>query len=384
MLLAGRAPNTASMNPAGGNPPDLGSYGYNHGQPYAPPQMQYANDYAQHPPRQPHHQPQHQPPPQQQPFPPYPSPMGYHPPPPTEQSPYASVTQYQPRQSAAIEVLSNQFGVPQYYNPGESTSAPEPAPVAPQYVPADFHPPLLYHPPGTVPQATVGSNFTPGMGELAPPNAPGPEELGPQDPDDGGSDRAYRDYQVALREAFQKTRDGQLVEAGRVLLEISEWLCESVAARGTPTTVDGFLLLGLTGAAGLLNDDESKHAERLQLWDEFNTCWLAVLQHQKELTQKMLETGEPPPAPQSLIPEETLENMGSELVRLCDRVEKHGLVDYQVGVWEEEIISSEQVRMGLKDHADAAAVLTECLDLLEGDDGDDAGGGARNEASTST
>lgn len=54
----------------------------------------------------------------------------------------------------------------------------------------------------------------------------------------------------------------------------------------------------------------------------------------------MLETGEPPVAPQSLISEESLENMGSELVRLCDDMEKHGLVDYQIGVWEEEIISS--------------------------------------------
>jgi len=33
--------------------------------------------------------------------------------------------------------------------------------------------------------------------------------------------------------------------------------------------------------------------------------------------------------------------MGKELVRLCDIMEKHGLVDYQMGVWEEEIISRE-------------------------------------------
>ena len=54
----------------------------------------------------------------------------------------------------------------------------------------------------------------------------------------------------------------------------------------------------------------------------------------------MLETGEAPTAPQNLIPEDSLEKMGSEVVRLCDGMEKHGLVDYQIGVWEEEIISS--------------------------------------------
>lgn len=116
----------------------------------------------------------------------------------------------------------------------------------------------------------------------------------------------------------------------------------------------------------------NQHAERLRLWDEFNTCWLAVLQQQKELTQRMLETGEPPMAPQSLISEESLENMGSELVRLCDTMEKHGLVDYQIGVWEEEIISSRSDAVGSEKHADQDVVLTECLDLLEGDDGEDA------------
>lgn len=40
--------------------------------------------------------------------------------------------------------------------------------------------------------------------------------------------------------------------------------------------------------------------------------------------------------------------------------------------------------MGLKAHADLDAVLTECLDLLEGDDGDNAGADARNVASTPT
>jgi hypothetical protein len=29
--------------------------------------------------------------------------------------------------------------------------------------------------------------------------------------------------------------------------------------------------------------------------------------------------------------------MGEELVRLCDGIERHGLVDYQYGVWEDQI-----------------------------------------------
>ena len=70
------------------------------------------------------------------------------------------------------------------------------------------------------------------MGELASPNAPGPEEMEPPDSDDGGYDRAYRDYQLALRGAFQKSYDGKLAEAGRVLLEISEWLFRAADTLG--------------------------------------------------------------------------------------------------------------------------------------------------------
>lgn len=32
-----------------------------------------------------------------------------------------------------------------------------------------------------------------------------------------------------------------------------------------------------------------------------------------------------------------IEGLGDELVRLCDGLERHGLVDYQYGVWEEQI-----------------------------------------------
>jgi hypothetical protein len=32
--------------------------------------------------------------------------------------------------------------------------------------------------------------------------------------------------------------------------------------------------------------------------------------------------------------------MAKELIRHCDNIEKHGLVDYQYGVWEERIITS--------------------------------------------
>jgi hypothetical protein len=82
------------------------------------------------------------------------------------------------------------------------------------------------------------------------------------------------------------------------------------------------------------------HAERLKLWNEFNHCWLAVLQKQKDMTLEMINSNQAPPQPQTLLQEEFLKRMGNELVRMCDGLEAHGLVDYEMGVWEEEITNS--------------------------------------------
>lgn len=51
----------------------------------------------------------------------------------------------------------------------------------------------------------------------------------------------------------------------------------------------------------------------------------------------------------NIVTSETLQAMIDELVRLCDLIEQHGLVDYDRGVWEEEIVS----------------LFSQCVDLLE-------------------
>lgn len=53
-----------------------------------------------------------------------------------------------------------------------------------------------------------------------------------------------------------------------------------------------------------------------------------------------MDSGVLPQRGQTLITEEGLKNMGKDLVRLCDGIERHGLVDYEYGVWEESIVES--------------------------------------------
>lgn len=48
---------------------------------------------------------------------------------------------------------------------------------------------------------------------------------------------------------------------------------------------------------------------------------------------------------QSKLTVDRLKRMGKELIRLCDGIERHGLVDYEYGVWEDDIIQSKQERL---------------------------------------
>lgn len=90
---------------------------------------------------------------------------------------------------------------------------------------------------------------------------------------------------------------------------------------------------------GLTRDDEQLHDGRVRLWDEFNRAWLVSLQRQFDLAQR-LGSGQTLEQGQSIMDVATLDRLSSELVRLCDSIEKHGLVDYQMGVAEEDIMES--------------------------------------------
>lgn len=81
----------------------------------------------------------------------------------------------------------------------------------------------------------------------------------------------------------------------------------------------------------------------------------------------MLQTGQQPQEPQSIISAQELEHLSRELVRLCDSVETHGLVDYQMGVAEEEIMDRmyRATSVNGRSRLILYAVLLRCLALLD-------------------
>ncbi|KAL8643246.1 MAG: hypothetical protein Q9228_000140 [Teloschistes exilis] len=312
-LMTGRSPTSGSIVSAqSAHSQELGSFDYAQGSQYPPTQMQgsslqFPTDYEQDTQRS-------------QNFSPYTSQMVYNvPQQPQPRSPYDAVPQYPPRQSAALEVLSNQFGVSaQYYPQNEPMGTSGPASPHQQYTPSQYHQTMSYQTPGGG-RNTIPSSYPTAMAEY--PQTSAVESVEPQETSSANYDEGYSRYQGALKQTFENTGKGRLTEAGQSLLEISEWL------------------LSHAKELGLVSDDQTLREERLKLWSEFNLCWLAVLQRQKDETQIILDTGQPPP-PGSLLRAESLENMAETLVQLCDGIEKYGLVDYQMGVWEEEILSS--------------------------------------------
>lgn len=89
-----------------------------------------------------------------------------------------------------------------------------------------------------------------------------------------------------------------------------------------------------------MKDEQELYDQRMKMWREFNTAWLKVLERQKELLQG-LRSGMPLVPPMTLLRADDLEKMGDGIVRWCNGLEKHGLVDYEMGVWEEEIVECE-------------------------------------------
>jgi len=98
-------------------------------------------------------------------------------------------------------------------------------------------------------------------------------------------------------------------------------------------------------SAGLHHDDEESHEQRIQIWRELNHAWEALGYKQKSITENALRTHQAPP---DLLSATKIQELIEQLIQLCDQIEKYGLVDYEMGIWEEQVV----------------AIFTQCLDIL--------------------
>lgn len=162
------------------------------------------------------------------------------------QSPYESVQPYQRQNAshntAAIEVLSNQFGVPQsYYVAGESagpTSAPATA-MSAQNVPTQYS--SLGYQPGQSPvgRDTLAPSYTAGMSDPSQTASQGGfPQPGYAQQGSSANEEAYATYQTQLKKVNEYVRDSRIKEAGELVLSMSEWLLANAAAYGKLSSQD--------------------------------------------------------------------------------------------------------------------------------------------------
>ncbi|KAI1823365.1 hypothetical protein F4861DRAFT_540119 [Xylaria intraflava] len=261
----------------------------------------------------------------------YNTPMLYNVPQPSAQSSvYDASQQFPPRQAAGMHMMPADVATP--YFSSEPTNAAAAAGLQPQTASSSTPPVYQQSPPD---QRMLHQSYPHAMaplGNMAQADAP-EQVMEEQDAassaayNNGELNDAYARYQNALRDVFTNIRNGMLRTASHSLLEVSQWLLANVSE------------------LGLVEDNESLLQDRLKLWHDFNHAWLSLCQKQKD----MHESDIPLHRTQNLISKEELKHMGDELVRLCDRIERYGLVDYEYGVWEENILD----------------ILGQCLDLYD-------------------
>lgn len=199
--------STSSHNPG------LNSYAYTQGHNQYAPQMQdsplqYRADYPQDT--------------QRQSYPTLSSNMIYTLPPQAQQSADYDVQQFQPRQSAAIEALSNQFSVPQYYNAGEPTSAP--ASAQQSYATASYQQQNNFQQSARNSRSTNSPPYSASIADYSQINMASMHDQSDSLTGRRGGEDTYATYMESLKMTFQETQQGRLVDAGRRLLELSDWV----------------------------------------------------------------------------------------------------------------------------------------------------------------
>lgn len=182
----------------------------------------------------------------------------------------------------------------------------------------------------------------------------------PQHTDEGttSDEQNMQEYERELRRVFDAILAGRVSEAAEKLLEVSRWLLSSVEQLSksyvyTPFRQKSFhcpiqhAYSNLGTNIELHHDNEALHDQRVLLWREFNHAWEALGQKQKNIARQMLTLRHRPANTDTLTASDVVRIM-NEFVALCDKVEPFALVDYELGVWEEQIVG----------------VFILCLDLL--------------------
>ncbi|KAL4888228.1 hypothetical protein BDV59DRAFT_147331 [Aspergillus ambiguus] len=146
--------------------------------------------------------------------------------------------------------------------------------------------------------------------------------------------------QRAVERAHHLCRAGKVVDAVRPILGFLGWVANDEKGYGMSHSVypihttwpdENFLVLGL------FYDDAALYHPQLQIWNDVNICCLGICQRQKDITETSIKLNISLPI--TCLDGPQIEALGIKLIAIGDKLERHGFVDYEMGLWEEEILS---------------------------------------------
>ena len=158
------------------------------------------------------------------------------------QSPYDSVQSYsQPRggQASAVEALQTLGVAPQYYVAGQEV--PTSAPIATQNVQGQYAPiqsSYTAQSPVTGRDSLSSSSYAANLADNTAQGASSSTDYGSGQAAAYAAataaemDTAYAQYETELRRTFEAVRDGRIAEAGRQVVNISDWLLTNAELLG--------------------------------------------------------------------------------------------------------------------------------------------------------
>ena len=152
---------------------------------------------------------------------------------PAHQTPASYDAVYEQRQSAAIESLSSQFAVPQFFPSSDPLTTIDSPYLTSPPVPSSYNrsEPNGHHssPESCFPPSSSSNNMV-GYGAASPSSSHHLKQ--PVYDRETGVEEAYEQFHNALKDAFNHVHVGSLRDASRFMLELSRWLVANVHELG--------------------------------------------------------------------------------------------------------------------------------------------------------
>lgn len=151
------------------------------------------------------------------------------------------------------------------------------------------------------------------------------------------------EYSRLIKQTNTHSIHGRLVEARTSLLALSRWLLQNLELLGEQD--QNYQSASCLGFEGLTQDVDGEgdewratYEQRLQFWRDLHHSWLVLLQRQWDDMRPLRDARTNRSKNGAMLSKTLLEELGDEVVRVGDALEKFGLVDYEMGFQEGELI----------------------------------------------